>query len=90
MRCMRCACEVTLGWMEIVSHRVNPHTGETVTRLLCEACADEVAGRTGQAGQAAASRDAGANLERVGRDLARMLNRSGAGSGAGGDSGMTL
>lgn len=45
MRCMRCACEVTLGWMEVVSHRVNPHTGETVTRLLCEACADAVEGR---------------------------------------------
>lgn len=45
MRCMRCACEVTFGWMEVVSSRVNPHTGEMVTRLLCEKCAAIVEGR---------------------------------------------
>jgi hypothetical protein len=32
--------------MEIVAHRVNPRTGETVERLFCAPCADEVAGRT--------------------------------------------
>lgn len=40
MRCMRCAHEVTFGWMRVVSSRENPRTGETVTRLLCEPCAD--------------------------------------------------
>lgn len=46
MICGRCAREVTLGWMEIVSHRVNPRTGATEERLYCQPCADEVAGRT--------------------------------------------
>lgn len=68
MRCMRCACEVTLGWMEVVSHRVNPHTGETVTRLLCEACADAVEGR-----QSPSERPARQNSELTVKDVGAAL-----------------
>lgn len=81
MRCMRCAREVTLGWMEVVSHRVNPHTGETVTRLLCERCANET---DGSVTPTVVNRDTGANLELVARDLTRALTR------ARRDGGMTL
>jgi hypothetical protein len=84
MRCMRCACEVTLGWMEVVSSRVNPRTGETVTRLLCERCAGEGEGRTPTPTPTVVNRDTGANLELVARDLTTALTR------ARRDGGMTL